>query len=104
MLADEVVFHSPVVHTPQTGKEIVATYLRAALKVLVNDSFKYVREIIGDYDAMLEFEVELDGIHVNGVDIITWNANSQIVDFKVLVRPQKAIDVVRIRMMKELLN
>ncbi len=104
LLADEVIFHSPVVHTPQIGKDIVGKYLTAAFNVLVNDSFKYLREIIGEHEAMLEFEVELDDIAVNGVDIMTWNSNNQIVDFKVMIRPLKAIDVVRLRMMKELQN
>ena len=67
-----------------------------------DDSFKYVREIVGEGEAMLEFVVELDGIHVNGVDIITWNENNQITDFKVMVRPFKAIDVIRERMVQGL--
>ena len=74
-IADDAVFHSPVVHTPQAGKPLVMAYLSAADVVLGNDSFRYVREIVDEDKnmAMLEFELELDGIHVNGVDIITWN-------------------------------
>ena len=102
LLADEVTFHSPVVHTPQIGKEVTEKYLTAAFKVLVNDTFSYVREIAGESEAMLEFEVTLDGIAVNGVDIITWDENNKIVDFKVMIRPLKAIDIVRDRMMQEL--
>ena len=95
-LADNAVFHSPVVHTPQAGKPIVMAYLRAADVVLGNDSFRYVREIVDDQAnmAMLEFELELDGIHVNGVDIISWNEEGKIQDFKVMVRPLKAINKV----------
>jgi hypothetical protein len=102
ILAEDAVFHSPVVHTPQVGKELTEKYLAAAFLTLFNDSFKYVREIVGEGEAMLEFVVELDGIHVNGVDIITWNENNQITDFKVMVRPFKAIDVIRERMVQGL--
>ena len=98
LLADDAVFHSPVVHTPQRGKALTAAYLTAAFAVLSNDSFRYVREIVGASDAMLEFEVELDGIRVNGVDLIAWNVDGKIVDFKVMIRPLKAIDVVQRRM------
>jgi hypothetical protein len=94
MLDDEVVFHSPVVHTPQRGKAITAKYLEAALGVLNNDSFTYLREIVGERDAMLEFSTELDGVQVNGVDIVRWNDEGRIIDFKVMVRPLKAIDAV----------
>lgn len=95
-LAEDTVFHSPVVHTPQTGKPIVMAYLSAADVVLGNDSFRYVREIVDDEAnmAMLEFELELDGIHVNGVDIISWNEEGKILDFKVMIRPLKAINKV----------
>ncbi len=102
MLADGATFHSPVVHTPQIGKEIAEKYLAAAMNVLFNDTFRYVREIVGEREAMLEFVVELDDIVVNGVDIITWNENSRIVDFKVMIRPLKAINIVRERMMQEM--
>lgn len=95
-IADDAIFHSPVVHTPQAGKPLVVAYLGAADKVLANDSFRYVRRIV-DEDAnmaMLEFELELDNIHVNGVDIISWNDEGKIQDFKVMVRPLKAINKV----------
>jgi SnoaL-like domain len=98
LLADDAVFHSPVVHTPQRGKMLAAGYLTAALQVLSNPSFRYVREIVGDSDAMLEFETEIDGILVNGVDLIRWNDAGQIVDFKVMLRPLKAINLIQQRM------
>ncbi len=91
LLADDVVFHSPVVHTPQHGKAIALKYLQAAVQVFGNPSFRYVRELAGPRDAVLEFEVEIDGLQVNGVDMIRWNDAGQIVDFKVLVRPLKAL-------------
>ena len=94
LLADDVVFHSPVVHTPQTGKPIVMAYLVAASHVLGNDSFHYVRELVDGDEMMLEFVTEIDGIAINGVDIIRFNADGQIIDFKVMVRPLKAINKV----------
>jgi hypothetical protein len=98
LLADDIVFHSPVVHTPQTGKKITSLYLTAAYHVLLNDSFRYVREIIGERDLVLEFEVEIDGILVNGVDIISWNDEGKISDFKVMIRPLKGVNIVHQKM------
>ncbi|MFO1217241.1 MAG: nuclear transport factor 2 family protein [Burkholderiaceae bacterium] len=94
LLAEDAVFHSPVVHTPQRGRAITAAYLAAALKVLGNDKFRYVREIVGSHDAVLEFETEIDGIVLNGVDLIRWNDQNLITDFKVMVRPLKAINLL----------
>ena len=98
LLADDAVFHSPVVHTPQRGKAITKAYLSAAFEVFFNPSFRYVREILGTSDAMLEFETEIDGVVVNGVDIIKWNDANQIVEFKVMLRPLKAVNVIHERM------
>ncbi|HUO80350.1 MAG TPA: nuclear transport factor 2 family protein [Steroidobacteraceae bacterium] len=98
LLADEVVFHSPVVHTPQAGKAITARYLAAALAVLGNPTFRYVREVAGERDAVLEFEVEIDGLSVNGVDLIRWNEAGRIVDFKVMLRPLKAVNLIHQKM------
>jgi len=97
-LADDVVFHSPVVHTPQRGKALTMGYLTAALGVLGNERFRYVREIIGPQDALLEFETEIDGIVINGVDLIRWNDAGRVVDFKVMVRPLKAVNLLHQRM------
>ena len=94
LLADDAVFHSPVVHTPQVGKRIVMAYLVAASHVLGNDSFRYVRELVDGNEMMLEFVTELDGISINGVDIIRFDDAGQITDFKVMVRPLKAINKV----------
>ncbi len=98
LLADDAVFHSPVVHTPQRGKALAARYLGAAFQVFFNPTFRYVREIAGASDAVLEFETEIDGVHVNGVDLIKWNDAGRIVEFKVMLRPLKAINVVHQRM------
>jgi hypothetical protein len=98
LLAEDAVFVSPVVHTPQRGRPIAAAYLRSAFHVFFNPSFRYVREIVGPSDAMLEFETTIDGVVVNGVDIIRWNDAGQIVEFKVMVRPLKAIQLIHARM------
>lgn len=104
MLANGVVFYSPVVHTPQVGKAITAAYLTAALHVLGNESFRYVREVIGPSDAVLEFESEIDGIVINGVDIIKWSADDKITEFKVMIRPLKAINLIHEKMAEMLSN
>lgn len=98
LLDDDAVFLSPVVHAPQRGRKITTAYLSAAFHVFFNPSFRYVREIIGACDAMLEFETEIDGVLVNGVDIIKWNEAGRIVEFKVMLRPLKAINLVHQRM------
>ena len=103
ILADDAVFHSPVVHTPQKGKSLVKIYLSAALMVLGNSEFAYVREVVGKSDAVLEFTSELNGIHVNGVDMIHWNADGKIDDFKVMIRPLKAVNLLH-GLMKQMLE
>ena len=95
LLAEDVVFHSPVVHTPQAGKRVTAQYLRAALQVFSSPSFRYVREVCGHRDAILEFEMELGGIYINGVDMIRWNEDQRIVEFKVMLRPLKALQTIQ---------
>jgi hypothetical protein len=92
MVADDAVFHSPVVHSPQGGKAKVMLYLLSAAKVLGGDSFRYVREIVEGNDALLEFTAEIDGIHVNGIDLIRFDDAGMIKDFKVMVRPVKAVN------------
>lgn len=98
LLADNVVFHSPVVHTPQVGKAVTIKYLSAAFHVFFNESFRYVRELTGPRDAVLEFQVEIDGISVNGVDMLKWDDEGRIIEFKVLVRPLKAINLIHQKM------
>lgn len=92
LIAPDAVFHSPVVHTPQAGAEKVFGYLHAASHVLGNDSFRYVREIADGNDVLLEFTAEIDGIHVNGIDLIRFDETGLIADFKVMVRPLKAVN------------
>ena len=111
LLAEDVVFYSPVVYTPQKGKDITKMYLMAAGGVFgegtkdeVSDSnksqsnFKYIKEIIGEKSALLEFESEMDGIYVNGVDVISWNEEGKITEFKVIVRPLQAVNMLHQKM------
>lgn len=102
ILSESVVFHSPILHKPQVGKKLAFMYLSAAYKVLLNDSFKYVKETSNDTQAILEFETEIDRIYINGVDIITFNTEGKIIDFKVMLRPLKAIELVGGKMMEML--
>ena len=103
LLAEDVVFHSPVLHAPQNGKILTTMYLTAAFHVLGNETFRYVREITGSHDAMLEFEVEIDGICINGADMIKWDDSGQIIEFKVMVRPLKALNLLH-QMMEAMLR
>ena len=94
LLADDVVFESPVVHTPQVGRAITTLYLTGALQVLNGPDFRYLNQWHGAHSAVLEFETKVDDLTVNGVDIIGWNADNRISHFKVMVRPLKAINAV----------
>lgn len=94
MLADDALFHSPVVHTPQVGADKVFAYLHAAAHVLGGGDFTYVREVVDGDTAVLEFARTIEGIAINGVDIIRWNDAGKIQDFKVMVRPMKAMNKV----------
>jgi ketosteroid isomerase-like protein len=102
LLAEDVVFLSPVVHTPQAGKRITMAYLGAAMQVLNNDSFRYLGEWHAADSAVLEFACTIEGIEVNGIDMIHWNAAGQIDRFKVMVRPLKAINKLHEMMGREL--
>jgi hypothetical protein len=102
LLADDVTFESPIVFKPQLGRALAGGYLRAALKVLDNGHFRYVHEWYGERSAVLEFETVIDGIKVEGVDLIHWNAADRIVRFKVMVRPLKAINLLHQVMAREL--
>jgi hypothetical protein len=94
LLAPDAVFQSPIVHTPQIGREKAALYLRTALALLNNGAFRYVGEWSAPGTAVLEFEGVIDGITINGVDMIWWNDAGQITRFKVMVRPLKAVNLM----------
>jgi SnoaL-like domain len=94
LLADDAVFESPVVHTPQVGKAITFKYLASAAKVLGGEGFRYTGEWHAENSAILEFENVIDGIKINGIDMIWWNDNQKITRFKVMVRPLKAVNML----------
>ncbi len=98
ILSDDVVFHSPVVWTPQEGKEITKLYLTAAMYVIANDHFKYVKEVVADNQACLEFTTKIGDITINGIDIISLNEEGKIKEFKVMVRPLKAMMTLKDKM------
>lgn len=102
ILADDVSFHSPVVHTPQRGKAITPMYLGAALDVFASGEFCYTRELMGEHDAMLEFNADIKGVLVNGVDMIRWNDEGKITEFKVMIRPLKAVNILHQEMAAKL--
>ena len=113
LLHDDVIFYSPVVFTPQKGKDITKLYLSAAGGVFSSkdkeqskpkeSKFRYTKELIYDNHACLEFETEINGIYVNGIDLITWNDENKITEFKVLVRPLQAVNTLH-QMMGEMLD
>lgn len=97
ILTEDCVFLSPVVHTPQAGRDLTVLYLTGAMAVF-NDSFRYTKEVVTDTHAVLEFECTVDGILVNGVDIMTFAGDGRISEFRVMVRPLKAIQLLHQRM------
>lgn len=94
LLADNVVFYSPVVFKPQEGKRLTLMYLQAAGYVIANEHFRYVRKIVGTNQACLEFETQIAGLQVNGVDILEWDSSGKVTVFKVMVRPLKGVQAV----------
>ena len=98
LLADDVVFYSPIVYTPQRGKAATTLYLRAAAQTLPGDpahgAFHYTKQVLAGDVAMLEFETTVGGKYVNGVDIIRCDETGRIVEFQVMIRPLQAIDAV----------
>ena len=100
LLANEVIFYSPIVWTPQEGKQITKLYLMAALEVFggENADFRYVKQVVDNNQFILEFTTLIDGVTVNGVDMIELNDDGKIISFKVMVRPLKAINKVHEKM------
>ena len=112
LLADDVIFYSPVVFTPQKGKDLAKLYLMAAGNTFGGDdakegtleesSFHYTKEVLSGNQAVLEFETQIDGKYVNGVDVITFNAEGKISEFKVMIRPLQAVNIIHMQMQKML--
>jgi len=101
LIADDAVFRSPAVHTPQEGRDLVTAYLTGAIRVL-GPTLTYRDEWVRKRDAVLRFNAEVDGLQVDGVDMITWDDDGQIVEFTVMIRPFKALQAVMGRMLEEL--
>ncbi len=97
ILTEDCVFLSPVVHTPQVGRDLTVLYLTGALNVF-NESFHYTKELVTDRHAVLEFECTVDGILINGVDIMTFAEDGRISEFRVMVRPLKAMQMLHGKM------
>ena len=106
LLADDVVFYSPIVYTPQRGKAATTLYLQAAAQTLPGENgeggFHYTKQVLAGDTAVLEFETTVDGKYVNGVDIVRCDDSGRIVEFRVLIRPLQAIQVVAERMRERL--
>ena len=101
-LDPDVTFHSPVLFEPQQGIKLTTFYLAAALQVLGNEHFTYVRELRDPPNAVLEFTTDIDGVIVNGVDMIQFNDKGLAIEFKVMLRPMKGIQIVQQRMFEML--
>lgn len=113
LLADDIIFYSPVVFTPQEGKDLAKLYLMAAGNTFGGDdakksgdlgesSFKYTKEVLSGNQAILEFETTIEGKYVNGVDIITFNDEGKISEFKVMIRPLQAVNIIHMQMQRML--
>ena len=102
LLADNAVFSSPVVFKPLEGKAITMMYLLAAGTSFNMEKFKYTKEIHDGLNSVLEFETYINDISVNGIDMIEWNQQGQIINFKVMIRPYKAVLKVQEKMVEAL--
>jgi SnoaL-like domain len=102
LLDDDVVFHSPAVFTPQVGRKKTSAYLLAAEAVFADTGFHYLDRWYGERSAVMQFAAGLDGIVVEGIDMIQWNDDDRIVSFKVMVRPLKALQALIPRMAEQL--
>jgi hypothetical protein len=98
LLDDDAVFYSPAVFSPQEGRQKTTAYLVAAAKLFGDTDFHYVEEWVGERSAVLEFAATIDGIYVNGIDMIAWNDDDKIVSFKVMMRPFKGLQVIMPKM------
>lgn len=98
ILSDEVAFYSPVVHKPKQGRQLTQGFLTAMFAGFFNDSFRYTRQASGPGHAMLEFELVLDGLAINGVHILAWQDDGRLVEFKTVLRPFTALNLVAQKM------
>ena len=103
ILDEHVIFYSPVVYTPQRGKDITLKYLMAASEVFNASNFKYHKEIIGETNASLEFTLTIEDTDINGIDLISWNESGLITEFKVFIRPLQGVNIIH-KMMGNMLE
>ena len=103
LLADDVVFRSPAVFAPQEGKDLTRLYLRSAMAVL-GPSLRYIGEWYGPSSAVLEFEADLDGMYVHGVDMLRWNDEDRLISFTVMVRPMRGLNKLVEQMQRQLMG
>jgi len=94
LLAEDAVFYSPAVFTPQQGKALTAKYLKSAATLFHDTDFHYVEQWYSERSAILEFAATVNGIYVNGIDMVHWNDDEQIVSFKVMLRPFRGLQVI----------
>lgn len=104
ILHKDAIFYSPILFKPQKGRKLVMAYLLSASKMFEETGFHYVKELIGKNEAVLEFNAEIEGIVIDGIDIISWNDEGLITEFKVMIRPLKAIEKVGEKMKTQLEN
>ena len=102
LLADDVIFESPILHTPQIGRAAAKRYLTAAVQVLGTPDFRFTGRWLAEQSAVLELESKVDGLLVNAVDMIAWNSDDRISRFKVMVRPLKAINALGQAMVRQM--
>jgi len=94
IISDDIIFYSPVVYTPQKGKQLALQYLMAASEVFNSSSFQYKKEILNEYNASLEFSLTIDNTDINGIDLISWDKSGKINEFKVFIRPLQGVNII----------
>ena len=104
ILSEDVIFYSPVVYTPQKGKKIALQYLAAASEVFNTNNFRYDKEIVMNHSASLEFSLNINETDINGIDLISWNNDNKINEFKVFIRPLQGVNVIHQLMQSMLEN
>ena len=103
ILHNDVIFYSPVVYSPQRGKDITLKYLAAASEVFNSSNFQYIKEINNQNFASLEFTLTIDDTEINGIDLISWDDNGLITEFKVFIRPLQGVNLIH-KLMQQMLE
>ena len=103
ILHNDVIFYSPVVYSPQRGKDITLKYLAAASEVFNSSNFQYIKEINNKKFASLEFTLTIDDTEINGIDLISWDDAGLITEFKVFIRPLQGVNLIH-KLMQQMLE